>query len=180
MSVIAARAAAAEPEPHAGLAALFGGDLSWQDRALCARTDPEAFFPDRGGSAQAAKRICRSCPVREQCLEYALENDERFGIWGGLSASERMAASLDRKPRPVPAAAPSEPARSRPGRKAVEPEQPKPEVAQITDAHIEDRLGEIPELAGAAPETAVPARRCRKCKYMTNTISHQVMCGDGK
>ena len=61
----------------------------WQDRALCAQTDPEAFFPEKGGSTREAKRVCRSCDVRTECLEFALENDERFGIWGGLSERER-------------------------------------------------------------------------------------------
>jgi WhiB family redox-sensing transcriptional regulator len=61
----------------------------WQDRALCAETDPEAFFPEKGGSTREAKRICNGCEVRAQCLEYALEHDERFGIWGGLSERER-------------------------------------------------------------------------------------------
>ena len=64
-------------------------DLGWQERALCAQTDPEAFFPEKGGSTREAKRVCRSCEVRAECLEYALENDERFGIWGGLSERER-------------------------------------------------------------------------------------------
>ncbi|HEY4004745.1 MAG TPA: WhiB family transcriptional regulator [Pseudonocardia sp.] len=61
----------------------------WQDRALCAETDPEAFFPEKGGSTREAKRICSGCEVRSQCLEYALAHDERFGIWGGLSERER-------------------------------------------------------------------------------------------
>jgi WhiB family redox-sensing transcriptional regulator len=64
-------------------------ELSWQERALCAETDPESFFPEKGGSTREAKRICSSCEVRQECLEYALQNDERFGIWGGLSERER-------------------------------------------------------------------------------------------
>ncbi|WP_417562212.1 WhiB family transcriptional regulator [Microbacterium sp.] len=63
--------------------------LAWQADALCAQTDPEAFFPEKGGSTRDAKRVCASCEVRAQCLEYALQNDERFGIWGGLSERER-------------------------------------------------------------------------------------------
>jgi WhiB family transcriptional regulator, redox-sensing transcriptional regulator len=63
--------------------------LAWQTDALCAQTDPEAFFPEKGGSTRDAKRICGSCDVRGECLDYALENDERFGIWGGLSERER-------------------------------------------------------------------------------------------
>jgi WhiB family redox-sensing transcriptional regulator len=61
----------------------------WQERALCAQTDPEAFFPEKGGSTREAKRICAGCEVRAECLEYALTFDERFGIWGGLSERER-------------------------------------------------------------------------------------------
>jgi len=64
-------------------------EQEWQDRALCAETDPEAFFPEKGGSTREAKRICSGCEVRAQCLEYALAHDERFGIWGGLSERER-------------------------------------------------------------------------------------------
>ena len=61
----------------------------WQERALCAQTDPEAFFPEKGGSTREAKRICSGCEVKAECLEYALAHDERFGIWGGLSERER-------------------------------------------------------------------------------------------
>ena len=64
-------------------------ELGWQDRALCAQTDPEAFFPEKGGSTREAKKVCLTCEVRDDCLEYALMNDERFGIWGGLSERER-------------------------------------------------------------------------------------------
>ncbi|WP_369375683.1 WhiB family transcriptional regulator [Promicromonospora sp. Populi] len=63
--------------------------LGWQERALCAQTDPEAFFPEKGGSTREAKKVCSGCEVRAECLDYALENDERFGIWGGLSERER-------------------------------------------------------------------------------------------
>ena len=73
---------------------LFGepeddGLMGWQERALCAQTDPEAFFPEKGGSTREAKKVCTQCDVRAECLEYALANDERFGIWGGLSERER-------------------------------------------------------------------------------------------
>lgn len=63
--------------------------LAWQADALCSQTDPEAFFPEKGGSTRDAKRICAGCEVKAQCLEYALANDERFGIWGGMSERER-------------------------------------------------------------------------------------------
>lgn len=64
-------------------------DTPWRERALCAQTDPEAFFPENGGSSRAAKRICAACDVRLECLEEALENDERYGVFGGLSQEER-------------------------------------------------------------------------------------------
>lgn len=69
--------------------AIDDNPLAWQTDSLCAQTDPEAFFPEKGGSTRDAKKICTSCEVRNQCLEYALQNDERFGIWGGLSERER-------------------------------------------------------------------------------------------
>ena len=73
------------------LADIFGlpEEASWQERALCSQTDPEAFFPEKGGSTREAKKICTGCEVRAECLEYALQHDERFGIWGGLSERER-------------------------------------------------------------------------------------------
>ena len=63
--------------------------LPWQEQALCAQTDPEAFFPEKGGSTREAKRVCSRCEVRADCLSFALAHDERFGIWGGLSERER-------------------------------------------------------------------------------------------
>jgi WhiB family redox-sensing transcriptional regulator len=70
-------------------------DLGWQRRGLCAETDPEVFFPEKGGSTARAKMICRGCEVRGECLEYALGRDEQFGIWGGLSVRERHALKRD-------------------------------------------------------------------------------------
>lgn len=63
----------------------------WTEQALCAQTDPESFFPEKGGSTREAKKVCASCPVRAECLDHALEHEERFGIWGGLSERERRA-----------------------------------------------------------------------------------------
>ena len=67
-------------------------ELWWQERALCAQTDPEAFFPEKGGSTREAKKVCLGCDVRGDCLEYALAHDERFGIWGGLVRARAPAA----------------------------------------------------------------------------------------
>lgn len=64
-------------------------DKSWQDFANCLGVDPDLFFPDRGASNREAKEICRGCVVRNDCLEYALSQGEKFGIWGGMSERER-------------------------------------------------------------------------------------------
>lgn len=61
----------------------------WREWALCAEVDPDAFFPEKGESTRSAKAICRRCLVRVECLRSALANDERFGVWGGLSDRER-------------------------------------------------------------------------------------------
>lgn len=86
---------------------LLGHD-DWREDALCAQTDPALFFPDKGGSTREAKRVCASCPVRIQCLESALDNDERHGIWGGLSEVDlrkiRRARRAAARKRPVPEA----------------------------------------------------------------------------
>ncbi|MEV5904573.1 MULTISPECIES: WhiB family transcriptional regulator [Streptomyces] len=65
-------------------------DLGWQREALCAQTGAEFFFPEPGSSVREAKRICGMCEMRSACLEYALDNDERFGVWGGMSEKERL------------------------------------------------------------------------------------------
>lgn len=62
---------------------------AWMKYAVCAQTDPESFFPEKGGSTKEAKRMCLTCEVRPQCLRLALVTEERFGIWGGLSERER-------------------------------------------------------------------------------------------
>ena len=55
-------------------------DAGWQERALCAQTDPEAFFPEKGGSTREAKKVCLTCDVRTECLESALMNDEPYPV----------------------------------------------------------------------------------------------------
>lgn len=66
------------------------GELDWQRQAKCASADPAIFYPEgRGSSASAARAICRPCPVRAQCRAYALEHNEKFGIWGNTSEHER-------------------------------------------------------------------------------------------
>jgi WhiB family redox-sensing transcriptional regulator len=62
--------------------------LAWQDDGLCAQTDPELFFPEKGGSTKGAKKICAQCEVKNICLQYAVETGQS-GIWGGMSDQER-------------------------------------------------------------------------------------------
>jgi WhiB family redox-sensing transcriptional regulator len=62
---------------------------SWAEQARCAGTDPEIFFPPRKDPGTEARKMCAACPVRSPCLEYALEADERSGIWGGQDEDQR-------------------------------------------------------------------------------------------
>jgi WhiB family redox-sensing transcriptional regulator len=66
-------------------------------RALCAQTDPEAFFPDKGESTRPAKKVCAACPVRPPCLDWALATREPHGVWGGLSERERRGLLAGRR-----------------------------------------------------------------------------------
>lgn len=70
---------------------------AWTADALCAQTDPELFFPEKGASSRDAKATCDRCTVSAECLDTALANGERFGVWGGLSERQRrkIAAALD-------------------------------------------------------------------------------------
>jgi hypothetical protein len=81
-SVVSLAVSLAVPLPASAADELLD-EQAWYERALCAQTDPEAFFPEKGGSTREAKRICSGCEVRAECLEFALAHDERFGIWGG-------------------------------------------------------------------------------------------------
>ena len=74
-------------------------DLAWRELGNCVGVDPDLFFGGRGDnkSHAAAKAVCAGCEVRDECLAYALDNDERFGIWGGLSERQRRALRRERK-----------------------------------------------------------------------------------
>ena len=73
---------------------------SWRDRAACRDTDPELFFPiGATGEAleeiESAKAICRTCPVRRDCLAFAVETNQESGVWGGMSEDERRKLRRD-------------------------------------------------------------------------------------
>jgi WhiB family transcriptional regulator, redox-sensing transcriptional regulator len=81
--------------------------MSWQDRAGCVGMDAKLFFGPDGERWQEreireakVKAICASCPVRAQCLDYALGNSIKHGIWGGLNQEERTRERRRRARRP--------------------------------------------------------------------------------
>ena len=74
--------------------------MNWDIEAGCQSIDPEVFFPDRPSDhAAAAKAICRGCPVRKQCLEFALDARLDHGVWGGLTEVERRSLRRSRQRR---------------------------------------------------------------------------------
>ena len=80
------------------------GILGWQERALCAQTDPEAFFPEKGGSTREAKKVCLSCDVRAECLEYALGARRAVRHLGWAQRARATAAQEARRLAPGRAA----------------------------------------------------------------------------
>lgn len=97
------RSALAFSDGAAGPVVSRADDLSWRDLGECQYTDPELWFPEKGGSVRDAKRICKTCAVEAECLEYALETGQRFGIWGATSEVERRRILRDRNPDAAPA-----------------------------------------------------------------------------
>jgi WhiB family transcriptional regulator, redox-sensing transcriptional regulator len=77
----------------------------WQQHGLCRAEDSTVFFPpthfehkpEREAREAKAKEICMRCPVRVQCLDWALETREPFGVWGGYSESERRQILLGKR-----------------------------------------------------------------------------------
>lgn len=85
----------ASSEPVARLMSAPSGAVleMWTEQALCRKADPEVFFPPKGDAGKQAKQICAQCPVRTECLDYAIKADEKHGIWGGLNRAERQRAT---------------------------------------------------------------------------------------
>jgi hypothetical protein len=75
--------------------------VNWMSQRACFDVPVELFFPDVGQNASAAKAICASCPVVAECLSYALENREEYGVWGGLAPWERRPRQRPPKRSPV-------------------------------------------------------------------------------
>lgn len=113
----------------------------WMQGTPCA-TNPDAWFPDRGGNSEAVKKICWGCEAREKCLAYALENNEDQGIWGALSAAERakLRPKGERRPRKT-TAGPRISTRSRPWSKDDEATLLSLAAEGLDQGLIGERLG---------------------------------------
>jgi WhiB family transcriptional regulator, redox-sensing transcriptional regulator len=77
-------------------------DTNWMARGNCRFEPPATFFPSDGVGVELAKRICGTCAVREQCLEYALDNRIDHGVWGGTSERQRRRMLKKRKASSAP------------------------------------------------------------------------------
>jgi len=87
---------APHPSPFSEPGDLFAS-AAFMAFGACRGTDPDVFFPDRGESLEPAKQVCAGCVVRDECLEHALRNGERFGVWGGTSERERRRIRRQRR-----------------------------------------------------------------------------------
>lgn len=61
----------------------------WKERAACKGMDVTIFFPRQGEPNHTALKVCESCEVRKECLKFAMDNFERYGVWGGYSERRR-------------------------------------------------------------------------------------------
>lgn len=73
---------------------------AWMERAACANSDIDVFFPSQGDDTRTAKAICDGCPVRTDCLDYAIAHNLTHGVWGGLSERQRRKIRRPIGPRP--------------------------------------------------------------------------------
>jgi WhiB family transcriptional regulator, redox-sensing transcriptional regulator len=79
-------------------------ERSWRSLGLCLGHDPDLWFPTEGEDCSIAARICSVCPVRRECLSWAIEHKERYGIWGGESyrGRQRIRAEASRRGHSAP------------------------------------------------------------------------------
>ena len=76
---------------------LLTTSAAWRARAACRGEDPDLFFPHRGEDTSVPAAICARCPVTVECLDYAIDAHEKFGMWGGASERERRRIRRDRR-----------------------------------------------------------------------------------
>lgn len=79
----------------------------WMHRGACREHTPTLFFPSDGVGVEVAKRVCVGCPVRAECLEYALTHGVNHGVWGGCSERERRRIAARRRQSPESSRRPS-------------------------------------------------------------------------
>ena len=91
------RGSASTGRGHGTRGGTMGTSTSWMARAACRDLPPETFFPEDGGGVEVARRICARCPVREDCLEYALSRHIAHGVWGGTSERGRQRLQAARR-----------------------------------------------------------------------------------
>lgn len=70
----------------------------WRQEAACKGLDPDLWYPERGDLLVMAREVCARCPVRGECLDFALTEGEKFGVWGGMSERERRILRAKRRP----------------------------------------------------------------------------------
>lgn len=76
-------------------------DNEWMARGICRDHPPEVFFPSDGVGVEVAKKLCETCPVKRECLEYALEHRVDHGVWGGTSERQRRRIAKSRRSIPL-------------------------------------------------------------------------------
>jgi WhiB family redox-sensing transcriptional regulator len=80
-----------------GPADYFGSPGDWRRRAACKGADTDLFFPDSGQGAAEARAVCTRCPVKAECLEFALACGPMLrGVWGGTTERTRRRLRADR------------------------------------------------------------------------------------
>jgi WhiB family redox-sensing transcriptional regulator len=150
------------------LTTILGQLPEWYGRGICHETDPESFFPEKGGSTREAKAICTGCPVRAECLDYALDNDERFGIWGGFSERERRKFKSGVLPIPVFAVVPEPVIPTRTPRRVTptpiaivppEPVMPTPQPEPAQPSYVDQIIAVMAATEGHAHPDVRAARK---------------------
>ena len=149
----------------------------WHDQAACQHAHPDTFYPNTGEPTAPAKRICATCPVADECLQWALDNDERHGVWGGLSEQERRRLKRGRgnvtelrAVKPVPAGRP----KPKPKRKPAKP-KPRPDVDRRIWLYVLELACRV---VGADLDEALAGRRINGA-VQARQVAWHTLRGDG-
>lgn len=167
------------------LAELPGTDprrsVDWQARARCTETDPELFFPERGGdTAEDAKRFCRMCEVRRDCLTYALARPGTDGIWGGTSfrQRQRIRAAAGLPDEPEPPARELQPCGTEAAyARHLRHDEPVDDACREAATRRNRERDTDRAAANARRREQYAAGKCEKCHYRRTSDNHRVLCG---